>query len=153
MITLFNVVSADGFIAREDGSEDFISDDLWPGFLDVCNGYDAIVMGRKTYEAIQGYDQELIDSFENLTIKKLVLTNNKDFKVKEGYTISHSPEEVVNISPNVLVTSGPTLNNYLLSKGLVNKIILHRLAVSIGEGIKPFDSLNGVEVEEHQITV
>ena len=54
MITLYNVISADGFIARLDGDEDFIPDDLWPHTLEFFKKYDALVMGRKTYDAMQG---------------------------------------------------------------------------------------------------
>ena len=51
MVTLYNVVSSDGYIAREDGSEDFIPDELWPLTLEVFKKFDVLVMGRKPYEA------------------------------------------------------------------------------------------------------
>ena len=36
MLTLYNVISSDGFIARNDDSEDFILDNLWKNF-DIIN--------------------------------------------------------------------------------------------------------------------
>lgn len=139
MITLYNVISADGFIARKDGSEDFIPDELWFVFLDLCKKYGAVVIGRKTYEAIQKYEGNLLLPFEQSSVKKIVLTTNKSLRVKTGYTVADSLEKILTLSPNVLVSSGPTVNNQLLRAGLVSKVILCELPTTTEEGIEPFD--------------
>ncbi|MGE5298325.1 MAG: dihydrofolate reductase family protein [Acidobacteriaceae bacterium] len=139
MVTLYNVISADGFIAYKDGSEDFIPDSLWPDFLSICEKYGTLIMGRKTYEIIQGYDKDLIDSFEALPIQKIVVSSNKNFALKKDYVLVSSPEEAIALSPIALVSSGPTLNNYLISNRLVKEIILKQVPVAIGDGIRPFD--------------
>lgn len=145
MITLYNVISEDGFIARKDGGEDFITDELWPRTLRFFREFDALVMGRKTYEAIQKYDKDMLAEFENTKIKKCVITKNKDFNPKEGYEVFHSPEEAIATSQKVLVSSGPELNTYLLRKNLVDEIILWELPdVKIGNGIPAFyDQIGG----------
>jgi dihydrofolate reductase len=141
MVTLYNVISSDGFIARSDGSEDFIPNDikLWQKFLGACLEHKTLIIGRRTYETIQEYDHSLIDSLEALPIQKIVVSGNKNFIPKAGYTSVSSPEEAVSLAPNALVSSGPTLNNYLLKHNLVEKIIQYKLSVSIGEGMKAFD--------------
>jgi len=139
MVTLYNVISSDGFIARKDGSEDFIPDNLWPNFLFLCKEYGTLIMGRKTYDTIQGYDKKSLDQFETLPIRKIVVSSNRNFHPKEEYIVAHSPTDAVALAPNALVSSGPTLNNFLLKNHLVKKIILHEVPTSIGEGIKPFD--------------
>lgn len=159
MVTLYNVVSRDGFIARKDGSEDFIPDELWPATLEFFKTYDVLVMGRKTYDALHAYPPELLESFEKLPLKKVVVTRNKDDfhpDPRFGYVVLHSATEVPLMGANVLVSSGPTLNDFLLEKGLVNKVILHQLPDEIGEGIRPFDpkvhqkltSMNGRELAD-----
>jgi dihydrofolate reductase len=145
MITLYNVVSADGYIARKDGSEDFIPDSYWQHTLDVISKYDLVIIGRKTYETIQNYDEELLRSFDALPIRKVVVTKNKFFSVKNGYEIADSPEKVLEPNLNILVTSGPTLNQYFLDNNLVDKIIYHEVPEYIGEGIKPYRSLGNVK--------
>ncbi len=165
MITLYNVISSDGFIARKNGDEDFISDNLWKNFLNLCSEYGAIIMGRKTYDAIQKYDPGPLRQFEALPVRKIVVTANREFHPKQGYTVAHSPEEACALAPNALVSSGPTLNNYLLKNGLVKKIILHEIPIAIGDGIKPFadnvatltpvpvlQQLNGVTVKEYVVS-
>lgn len=140
MFTLYNLVSADGFIARPDGREDFIPDSVWQKFLDLCQAYGTLVMGRKTYDAIQSYDQKLIDEFESLAVTKIVISHNKEFKAKTDYHIVSTPEAAATIVPDALVCSGPTLNNYVLRKHLVKEILLYQLLTPIGEGIEPFDN-------------
>ncbi|MEK7661987.1 MAG: hypothetical protein AAB355_00585 [Patescibacteria group bacterium] len=164
MLTLYNVISADGFIARKDGSEDFIPDNLWPNFLNLCRKYGVLIMGRKTYETIQNYEEEPLRQFEELPIKKIVISDNRDFHPKEGYIVAHSPEDALVSAPDALVSSGTTLNDYLLKHRMVEKIILHEVPISIGEGIKPFDregisltpinkvpKLKGIRVYEYSV--
>jgi len=54
--TLYNVISEDGFVARPDGNEDFIPDELWDFFIKLLRTYDTMVISSKTYEAQQAYD-------------------------------------------------------------------------------------------------
>ena len=140
MVTLYNVISADGYIARKDGSEDFIPDELWPITLDIFKKFDVLVMGGKTYQVLQSYDKKSLELFEKLGIKKVVVTRDKNFQPKSGYVVVHTPEDALRMSTNTLVSSGPTLNNYLLEKKLVDTIIFHQLPILIKDGILPFDS-------------
>ncbi len=150
MVTLYNVTSSDGFIARIDGSEDFIPDDLklWQKFIDLCLKYKILILGRKSYESIQGYDYTLKNSLELLPIKKIVVSRNKSFQLKDGYTLVNSIEEAIKQAPDALVSGGPNLNNYLLEHNFVKRIIQYKLPISIGDGIKPFDK-NSLEIENY----
>lgn len=139
MITLYNVISADGFIARDNGEEDFIPDEVWVDFLDMCKNFEIVVMGRKTYETIQSYPEKMIKEFEDVNIKKVVITNNPGFEVKGAYHISQSPRESFSLGERVLLTSGPTLNTSVLSEGLIDTVVLNTLPEKIGSGIKVFN--------------
>jgi dihydrofolate reductase len=139
MITLYNVISADGFIARENGDEDFIPDELWSSTLELYKEYGIVVMGRKTYETIQSYDKDTIKQLEGLLLKKVIVSSNLKFVPKPGYAVTHSIEEITILGPKILITSGPTLNSSLLRAGLVDQIILNTLPDKIGSGIRVFD--------------
>ena len=80
MLTLYNVISSDGFIAAKDGGEDFIPDEVWGDFLELCAKYDALILGKNAYAAIQSFGKELVEPFEKLSIKKIVVTRDKNFK-------------------------------------------------------------------------
>ncbi len=139
MITLYNAISSDGFIARKDGSEDFIPDEVWKDFIDLCKKYDTVVMGRKTYETIQAYPKEHIQEFENLKIEKIIITRNKTFLSKSDYIITHTLKDAFATGNNILLTSGSTLNTSALKEGLIDKVIFNVLPEKIGEGIKVFE--------------
>ena len=51
MVTIYNVISKDGFIARSDGGEDFIPEEIWEYDMQFFRQFDTWVMGRKTYES------------------------------------------------------------------------------------------------------
>lgn len=146
MVTLYNVVSKDGYIARKDGSEDFIPDSYWPYTLSVLKEHDCVLIGRKTYDAIQNYEKKLREPFENLPVRKIVVTRDKKFHPKQGFQVVHTPEDAISPDLNIVVTSGPTLNNYLLNKKLVDKIIYHEVPELIGEGIKPYDKIDIIKI-------
>ena len=141
MITLYNVISSDGFIARPDGREDFISDDFWPHTLEFFKSYDALVMGRETYDAMQRYGASLLRPFEKLSLTKVIVTRNAAFKPKPGYIVAHSPNDAIALldGKNILVSSGPNFNSQLIRGGRVRKVIWWRVPEAIGEGILPFD--------------
>jgi len=155
MITTYNVVSEDGYISRIDHSEDFIPDEAWPRFLDLCREYGVVAMGRKTYETIQGYEPHLRNSFNALPVSKIVLSRDEKFTAIEGagYEVAHSTDEACKLflkheldaAKGVLVTSGPTLNTSLLRDGLIDMMIVDKLPVRLGEGLKIFEE--GAEPE------
>ncbi len=139
MVTAYNVISCDGYIARKNGDEDFIPDELWGTFLNLCKKYDTEVMGGNTYRTIQKYPKKQILEFENLSIQKIIVTNDLSFAAKPGYTVVHSPKEAFALGKNVLLSSGPGLNTSALNEGLIDKVILIILSEEIGQGIKQFN--------------
>lgn len=144
MVTLYNVISSDGYIASKDGKEDFIPNELWNIFSAKCKKFRTLIVGRKTYEAIQTYDTELLEVFENLPIHKIVVSGDKHFCPKEGYVKVATPEAAVALDQEALVASGPTLNNYLIKNSLVKEIILYEIPVFLNDGIRAFEEIDHI---------
>jgi dihydrofolate reductase len=138
MITLYNAVSEDGFIARENGDEDFIPNEVWNEYVDLCKKFDAVVNSRKAYEAIQNYPEKAVKEYDYLNVKKFVITKNKDYVTKSQYKVIHSIKEIVAFGKNILISSGPEFNDVLLKEKIIDKIILNIIPVKIGKGIKAF---------------
>lgn len=137
--TLYNVISADGYIMTKDGDESFIPDSLWPTVLAVFEQYPIFLMGRKTYDAFQNYGEALLEPFEKLRLRKIVASRDKSFHPKLGYEVIESPDDFIHQNQGVLVSSGSIFNNYLFQNSLIDTIILHQLSDFLGEGIKPFE--------------
>ncbi|MFZ5697621.1 MAG: dihydrofolate reductase family protein [Pseudomonadota bacterium] len=60
-VSVFIAATIDGFIAREDGSIDFLDCVSTPGedygFHAFADSVDAVVLGRKTYDTVLGFSQ------------------------------------------------------------------------------------------------
>lgn len=140
MITLYNVISSDGFIAEENGSENFIPDEVWDDFLELCNIYDTLILGKNTYAAIQSFGSDLIEPFENTDIRKVIITRDEGFIPKAMYEKAYSIDEALEMGSNILLSSGPSLNTAFLKEKLIDQIILNRLSVAIDTGIPQFET-------------
>jgi dihydrofolate reductase len=96
-------------------------------------------MGRNTYLAIQSYPDSLRDIFEQLPIKKVVVSRDKNFAPKVGYFISSSPSEsVTNNGDKILLCSGGHLNSSFLNEKITDRIIVYVLPVIVGGGTSLF---------------
>ncbi|HEY1407155.1 MAG TPA: hypothetical protein VF857_11145 [Spirochaetota bacterium] len=138
MITLYNVVSMDGYIAGEDGNEDFIPEKLWPVTLGVVANYDVLVVGKNTYDTLQSYPKELLEPLEKRGVKKVVVTSDQHFVPKDGYGVVHALRDIPALADNALVISGPTLNTALFDAGMIDMMIRHEIPIVLGRGIRQF---------------
>lgn len=138
MLTAYNVTSSDGFIAQTDGGEEFIPDEVWDDFVELLGKYDTLLIGKNTYEVIQSFDRVLVEPFENLNIRKIVITRDKSFVPKIGYEKISSPQDALKMGSDILLSSGPGLNTVFLKGKLIDRIILNKLLTSIGSGIRQF---------------
>ncbi|HBP01417.1 MAG: Bifunctional deaminase-reductase domain protein [Candidatus Moranbacteria bacterium GW2011_GWE1_49_15] len=140
-ISLFMAMSANGMVARENGEEDFLSDANWELYCGLARKAGAIIIGRKTYEDVKKYYNEY--SFDDLTdVKKVILTRDKNFKIKGDYIIAHSPEDALDklsaLGVRESLVSGATVNTAFAKEGLLCNIVLAIEPVAIGKGISVF---------------
>jgi dihydrofolate reductase len=140
MVTLYNVISLDGFIADENGNEDFIPDEVWNDFLELCNIHDTLIIGKDTYAAIQSFGKELVEPFENTDIRKVIVTRDESFIPKATYEKVHSIDDSLKMGSNFLLSSGPSLNTAFLKEKLIDRIILNRLPTPLSKGIPQFET-------------
>ena len=138
-IILYMTISANGYIARENGEEDFLSDKNWETSCSLAKKCGCFVIGRKTYEAIQklGHDFD----FNSLAgVVKVIITNNKNLKVDDDYIIANSPMDAISKLKdkglkNIMVTGGATINSAFMKEGLIDEVILNVEPFILGEGI------------------
>lgn len=150
MITLYNVISEDGFIAALDGSEDFIPDEMWGVFIAMLKNFDALIFSSTTYEAVQRYEPAMLATFEKTPIKKIVVSSRADFTPKLPYIKITSPQGALHHGTNILLSSGPTLNDAFLSVNFINKIILVMVPEKIHAGIPVFNTWPQMQLKTEQ---
>ena len=146
VVSVFIGTSLDGFIARQNGSYDFLPEGGGEphGYDEFMASVDTLVIGRKTFEAVLALPAWPYGS------KNVVVLSSKpvDFSGVRGHTIQHMagpPAAIVATlaaegAQHVYVDGGITIQRFLRD-GLVQRLIITRVPVLIGEGIPLFGSL------------
>lgn len=139
-VTLYMAMSLNGYIAKENGSEDFISHANWEKFCSLAQEYGNFIVGRKTYEVVKSWNEDF--GFDDLKgIKKVIISRDQSYKLDEGYILATSPKEALTKLQgfeSVLVTGGSTINSAFIQENLLNEIILNVEPALVGKGIPLF---------------
>ncbi len=143
--SVFIGTSVDGFIARTNGDLDFLPPGGGEphGYAEFMNTVDALVIGRKTFETVLAFDAWPYD------LKPVfVLSTHKLAAAPAGAVVEHmsgEPSEIVARLDarglrHVYVDGGVTIQRFLRA-GLIQRLIITRVPVLIGDGIPLFGTL------------
>ena len=151
--SVFIATSLDGFIARRDGSIDWLNkaharvpegEDC--GFGVFMDSVDALIMGRKTFEQVLSFGQWPYGK------TPVVVLSHGPMEIPSRLpgTISHSSESpkalLVRLSAmgmeHVYIDGGNTIQGFL-ADSLIDEITITRIPVAIGNGIPLFDPERG----------
>lgn len=157
MASVFIGTSVDGFIARQNGSFDFLPADGGEshGYEEFMARVDALVIGRKTFETVLAFPEWPYGN------KRVVVLSSKpiDFSaVPVGVVeqMAGTPTDIVAKLEargvrHVYVDGGITIQGFLRA-GLIQRLIITRVPVLIGEGIPLFGVLGRDVRLEHIAT-
>jgi len=144
--SVFIGTSVDGFIARVNGDLDFLPEGGGEphGYDEFMASVDALVIGRKTFETVLAYPEWPYGK------KRVVVLSSKplDFSGVGGGVVeqmSGAPAEIVSKLAargvkHIYVDGGITIQAFLRA-GLIQRLIITRVPVLIGEGIPLFGAL------------
>jgi dihydrofolate reductase len=139
--SVFVGASLDGFIARTDGALDFLPPDCEPhGYEEFMATVDALVIGRKTFETVLSFDTWPYGSKPVFALSSSPLAPAPPEGVVEH--MSGDPAEIMSQLADrgfshVYVDGGITIQGFLRA-GLIQRLIITRVPVLIGEGIPLF---------------
>ncbi len=144
-ITLFNAISVNGYVARENYREDFLSDYDWKTFCNLAKKFGCLILGRKTYEIAKNSKDFNFNDIKN--VKKIIVSKNRKFADKNNICFATSPKDAINKSKlsgfkETLLCSGGNLNSEFMKLNLIDNLILNIDSVIIGKGIKLFNEKN-----------
>jgi len=143
--SVFIGTSLDGFIARANGEFDFLPDGGGEphGYNEFIATVDTIVIGRKTFETV------LAMSPWPYGKKRVVVLSSRplDLSAAKGAVeqMSGSPAEIVSKlaaygAKHLYVDGGITIQRFLRA-GLIQRLVITRVPVLIGDGIPLFGNL------------
>lgn len=155
-ITIHMVASLDGFIARRDGSVDWLeTSDTFEGgetltkesIAEFLASIDCYVMGSRTYETALGFDEKGF-GWSYGDKPTFVLTSRQLRKVRTTVEFyAGDLERLVNeqLRPNyrsIWFVGGGALSGECLRRGLADEVRYSIVPVLIGDGISFFDRLD-----------
>ena len=145
-IKLFIAATIDGYIAREDGSLDWLTefpnpDQLDYGYSSLLEEVDVLVMGRKTYEEVLGFG--IAWPYSNM--KSFVVTSQQNYRVKTDNTFvldelnERSIEQLKSSGKkHTWLVGGGKLISEFINLHAIDEIILSIIPILLGKGIRLF---------------
>jgi dihydrofolate reductase len=146
MASVFVGTSLDGFIARANGEFDFLPVDGGEphGYNEFIASVDTIVMGRNTFETVLTLGPWPYGA------KRVVVLSSRpvDLSAARGAVVeqmSGPPAQIVaqlaaSGAQHLYIDGGITIQRFL-REGLIQRLVITRVPVLIGEGIPLFGSL------------
>jgi dihydrofolate reductase len=145
--SVFCGTSVDGFIARKDGALDFLDAGGADahGYEEFMETVDTIVMGRGTFEVVLSFDAWPFT-------KPVVVLSSRPLDlsvpIARGGAVEHmngEPGEIVGRlaergAESLYIDGGVTIQRFLRA-GLIDRLVVSRVPVLIGDGIPLFGSL------------
>jgi len=146
---VYIATSIDGYIAPEDGSLDWLNtvpvpegDDL--GFGEFIQRVDAVVMGRLTFEVVQGFGIGWHYPVPGIILSS-TLGSLPDAFQKDTILTSGEPEQIVAEArakgfENLYVDGGTTIQRFLKAD-LIDELIITEIPILLGGGDRLFGTL------------
>jgi dihydrofolate reductase len=148
MASVFVGTSVDGFIARPDGALDFLPPGGGEphGYDEFMATVDAIVIGRNTFDVVLNFDSWPYGG------KRVVVLSRRPVDLSgaaaRGGVVEQMggpPEEIVSRlaatgARHLYVDGGKTIQGFLRA-GLIQRLVITRVPVLIGDGIPLFGAL------------
>ena len=147
--TLFMAMSLNGFIARTDGEEDFLSMAHWADYVKLAHEHGNVIFGRKTFEAIMSWKDH--NGFDDLIgVTKILLSSDVTMDVPSDFYVMPSPQEAMEFLcesgfENAFVCGGSMVNTAFLKQHLIHKIILNIEPILVGDGKRVFANDDFIE--------
>jgi dihydrofolate reductase len=145
-VSVFIGTSVDGFIARRNGDLDFLPEGGGEphGYNEFMASVDALVIGRNTFEKVLTFEAWPYGD------KRVVVLSSRpvDLAVVVGGVVeqmSGTPAEIVSKlaasgAHHLYVDGGITIQRFLRA-GLIQRLIITRVPVLIGDGVPLFGTL------------
>jgi len=144
-VSVFIGTSLDGFIARPNGDLDFLPEGGGEphGYDEFIASVDALVIGRKTFEKVLTFDTWPYGD------KRVVVLSSRPIDLSSAGGVVEQmagpPAEIISQlaasgAHHLYVDGGITIHGFLRA-GLIQRLIITRVPVLIGQGISLFGTL------------
>lgn len=161
LASVFVATSLDGYIAREDGSLDWLDDANATvpdgedcGYFSFMSSVDALIMGRNTYEKVLSFGEWPYDkSVIVLSSGTLQIPDNLKDSVEHSSESPHKLYERFSSDglSRIYIDGGITIRRFL-EAGLIDDLTITTIPVVLGKGIPLFGGLDKDILLKHLAT-
>jgi dihydrofolate reductase len=142
-IILYIAPSLDGYIARRDGSIDWLrkyetgEEDY--GYNEFLKSVDTLLMGRKTYEQIVGFGEWPYEGKQGYVFSTQGIRDPRVMAVPEPVTFTKALKEKP--GKDIWLVGGGQAISLLMNHRLVDEIIITIIPIILGSGIPLFSHI------------
>ena len=147
-IKLYIATSLDGFIAREDGSIDWLTEyennpETDYGYSEFYASIGTVLMGRKTYEQVLGFGDWPYGEKKSyvFTRQKEPLRRENNVEFISGDIGKFVRDLKENTEEDIWLVGGSQLIKVFLKENLVQDLIVFVVPIILGSGIPLFDRI------------
>ena len=151
-VSVYVAISVDGFIAREDGSVDWLGEANATvpegedcGFRAFMESVDTLIMGRRTYEKVLSFNQWPYGETPVVVLSRNPISLPSNLPDTVTYSSEPLRDLLARLSregvQHVYVDGGKTIQGFI-AEGLVDEITVTVIPVVLGGGIPLFGSMD-----------
>ena len=139
-VQVYIATSLDGYIAREDGSIDWLPQNSESSYADYYQSIDTVIMGKTTYDQVLTFGEYLYKDKKSFVFSKnnpssndyVEFLSNVEKFVKDGFP---------GAGENIWLVGGAKIISSFLKQGIVDEIIITKIPVILGKGIPLIQNL------------
>lgn len=139
-IIAYVATSLDGYIAREDGSIDWLPESAESGYDAFYKSIDTVIMGKTTYDQVLTFGE-----YPYKDKKSFVFTSTNQTKDENTEFVSNVDKFVIDGFPgagrNIWLVGGAQIIASFLKQKVVDEIIVTIIPVLLGKGISLFKNI------------
>jgi len=141
-IKLFIACSLDGYIAKEDGSVNWLPQSKDSGYNNFYKSIDTVLMGKKTYEQILTFGKYPYKDKTSYVFTRKPNQKKKDENVEFTSDAEEFTRELVLSSgKDIWLVGGSDIVTTFLNLKFIDEIILSVIPVVLGKGIPLFKNI------------
>ena len=146
-VTAYIASSLDGFIARENGSVDWLPENAESGYTDFYKSIDTVIIGKTTFDQILTFGKYPYNDKKSFVFTRT--NQNKDENVKFLLNVEEFIKEgFPDAGENILLVGGAQIIASFLKNQAVDEIIISLIPILLGKGIPLFKNIeNEIKLE------
>jgi len=139
-IIVYIATSLDGYIAREDGSIDWLPESAESGYDKFYKSVDTVILGKTTYNQVLTFGEYPYKDKKSFVFSRTNQNNDENAEFVSDVT-KFVKDDFPGAGENIWLVGGTKIIESFLKLGVVDEIIITKIPVLLGKGIPLFKNI------------